>query len=463
MTLDQVILLEKHKDLIKDRTQIIFGEGVTNSSKSFIFGIAFILRIMETPAEQTQFFLGGKSLPVLEKMYMQNPDSFYNIFKAICTYTNAGQGGAKIVINMQGVKPDKIIYLAGYDNKKRWSDILGLTIYGFNIEEINIADNDFISELFIRVFRNGGFLYATSNGGDPDIPVYANHLNKCRPSPKWESQVPKETMIELERSEPSPDYVYYFFNFEDNPTMTEDDKRKLIENTPKDSYQWMTKILGIRGIREGVIYADYMTREKNIIHLDMLSDNESDMAFLNKHGLEIMTIGIDVGGTDHTVFTLNAFTRGYRHDVVVDYMKLNNANHDKIWDEFIKWFMPYYERYSQYFKGGFIDNAAKIMRLTMDSRMKLHLGLRCYGAKKYTIKERVDWGITQLDQGKLLFTQKTEDAYIAFTKGFYTTKSKTDIRSFNNHTHKDIVDSVEYGQAPYTAYIMRNINGVTRL
>ena len=87
--------------------------------------------------------------------------------------------------------------------------------------------------------------------------------------------------------------------------------------------------------------------------------------------------------------------------------------------------MPYYERYSQYFKGGFIDNAAKIMRLTMDSRMKLHLGLRCYGAKKYTIKERVDCGITQLDQGKLLFTQKTEDCYVAFTKGFYTTKSKT--------------------------------------
>ena len=148
---------------------------------------------METPDSHTQFFLGGKTLPVLEKMYIQNPDSFYNIFKPICTYTNAGQGGAKIIINMQGVKPDKIIYLAGYDNKNRWSDILGLTIYGFNIEEINIADNEFINELFIRVFRNGGFLYATSNGGDPDIPVYVDHLNKCRPMGKWEHQVPIRT------------------------------------------------------------------------------------------------------------------------------------------------------------------------------------------------------------------------------------------------------------------------------
>ena len=91
----------------------------------------------------------------------------------------------------------------------------------------------------------------------------------------------------------------------------------------------------------------------------------------------------------------------------------------------------------------------------MDSRLKQQFGLRCYKAPKYTIKERVDWGITQLDQAKLLFTHKAEDIYIAFTKAFYTTKSKTDIRDFSIHTHKDMVDSVEYGQAPYTSYIMR--------
>lgn len=458
MTLDQVILLEKHKDLIKDRHQVIFGEGVTNASKSFIFGIAFLMRIMETPNEQTQFFLGGKTLPVLEKMYIQNPDSFYNIFKPICTYTNAGQGGAKIIVNMQGAKPDKIIYLAGYDNKNRWSDILGLTIYGFDVEEINIADNDFVNELFIRVFRNGGFLYATSNGGDPDTPVYVEHLNKCRPTKKWEHQVPKETMTELERCIPSEDFVYYFFNFEDNPTMKEEDKRKLIDNTPKNSYQWLTKILGIRGIREGVIYANYMTREKNIIHLDMLSNNQDDMDFLNKHGLEVMTIGQDVGGTDNNVLTLNAYTSGFNHQVVVDFFEVNNINHDQIWNEFVKWFAPYYEKYSMYIKGDFIDAAAKIMRLTMDSRLKLHYGLRCYKAYKYTIIERIEAGQTLLDQGRLLFTHRTEPIYESFTKAFYVNTSKTDIRSFNEHKHKDRVDSVEYGQAPYTAYMMRKSN-----
>ncbi len=232
--------------------------------------------------------------------------------------------------------------------------------------------------------------------------------------------------------------------------MTSQQKQDLYANTPKNSYQWMTKILGIRGIREGVIYADYMTRSKNIIKFaDVFGKTP-------KYNVEIMTIGMDVGGTDFTVFTLNVFTQGYRHHIVMDFMELHQANHDKIWDEFIKWFTPYYEMYSMYMKGMFIDNAATIMKLTMDARLKLHLGLRCYGYKKFTIKERVDWGITQLDQGKLLFTEKSEDVYTSFTKAFYTNKSKTDIRAFNNHIHKDRVDSVEYGQAPYTAYMMRN-------
>ena len=261
-------------------------------------------------------------------------------------------------------------------------------------------------------------------------------------------------MNELERTEASDDFIFYFFNFKDNPTMTEEDKRKLIANTPKGSYQWFTKIIGIRGIREGVIYADYMTREKNIIHLDLLGENEEDLAFLNKHGIEIMTLGHDVGGTDNNVITLNIFTTGFKHYIVADFIEFNNANHDEIWDKFVKWFTPYYIKYSMYIKGDFIDSAAKIMRLTMDSRLKAQFNLRCYNAQKFTIKERVDWGVTQLDQGRFLFTQKTEPCYVSFTKAFYTTKSKTDIRAFNKHLHKDRVDSMEYGQAPYTKKMM---------
>jgi len=455
MTLDDVILLEKHRDIIKDRSQVIFAEGVTNASKSFIIGIAFMLRILTEPNEHTQFVLAGESVPVLERMFIQNETSFYNIFEPICEYTRAGQGGARIVISMGDGLNNKTIYLVGYDNKKRWRSILGLTIHGFNIEEVNIADDEFVSEAFIRTFRNGGFMYASCNGGDPDTLVYTEYMNKGRPLDKWADQVPKETWEELNRSIPDDSFRYYFFTFDDNPTMTQAQRKSLIDNTPKDSYQWKTKIIGIRGIREGVIYADYMSREKNIIHLDMLSDNKEDMAYLAPRGIEIITIGQDVGGTDNNVFTLNLFTRNYREHIVVDMLEFNDANHDEVWDRFSEWIKPYWERYAMYMKGAFIDSAAKIMRLTMDDRLKKHYGLRCYKAYKFTIVQRVDAGITQLDQSRLLFTQKSEPCYVSFTKAYYDNSSKTDIRAFPKHEHKDRVDSVEYGQANYTAKMMR--------
>jgi len=455
MTLDEVILLEKHRDIIKDRSQVIFAEGVTNSGKSFILGIAFILRILTEADDRTQFVLAGQSVPVLERLFIQNQASFYNMFKPICEYTRAGQGGARVVITMGNGRPNKTIYLVGYDNKKRWLAILGMTIHGFLIEEINTADDEFVSEAFIRTFRNSGFMYGNCNGGDPDIPVYVDYMNKGRPLDKWAGQVPSETWEELNRSIADEAFRYYFFTFDDNPTMTQLERKALEDNTPKDSYQWKTKILGIRGIREGAIYADYMSREKNIIHLDMLSNNKEDMQFLNARGIEVITLGQDVGGTDNNVITLNVFTKNYNEWIIADFIEFNDANHDEIWDKFVKWFTPYYEQYSMYIKGDFIDSAAKIMRLTMDDRLKRHFNLRCYKAYKYTIIQRIDFGITMLDQQRQLFTQKSEPCYVSFTKAYYDNSSKTDIRDFPKHIHKDRVDGSEYGVAPYTVYMMR--------
>lgn len=208
MTLDQIQITPKLKDILNDDAQVIFGEGTTYAGKSFIFGITFFRRVYHSPKSHNQFVLAGKSLPVLEKMYIHNMASFYNLYKPLCEYTAKGQGGAKILVKTPtGIK---IIYLAGYDNKSRWSDILGLTIHGFNVEEINIADDEFVGELMVRVFRNSGFLLCTSNGGDPDTLVYTDHLNQCRPLPKYAKEVPKETWKELERSKANERFRYYF-------------------------------------------------------------------------------------------------------------------------------------------------------------------------------------------------------------------------------------------------------------
>jgi len=461
MRYNEIKETELYNDIMEDPSPLIFGEGTTNAGKSFIFGLKTIWRVINSPENQNQFVIAGKSLPVLEKMYIQNNTSFYNIdvFNAICKYKNSGTGGARIEVStLTGVKN---IYLLGYDNKRRWTDILGLTLRAINVEEITIADDEFITEAVSRAFRNGGWLICSSNGADPEAFAYTEYLNHARPLDKYIDKVPKKTWDELNSKAPKDGFRYYFFDFNDNPTMTEHEKTSLIDSTPLGSYQYTTKILGLRGIREGVIYAEYMSREKNIIHLDMLSDKKEDIAFLDKHGIEMMTIGQDVGGTDNNEFVIKLFTRGFRHVIDIDFIEFNDVDFDTIWERFYKFFMPYWQRYSQHFKGNFIDSAAKIMRLSMDRRMNANIGIRCYKAYKYRIVDRCDYGIRILDTGRKLFTQKTEKIYVSFTKAFYNNSNKTDIRDFSKHVHKDRVDASEYGEANYIAKMVGYLKPVS--
>lgn len=233
MRVSDLILTEKHIDLLNDDSQVIFAEGVTNSGKSLILGVKFFQKVMSSPANHKQFVIAGTSTPVLEKMFIQNEASFYNMFRPLCSYNAAGTGGAKITVKT--VTGDKYIYLVGYDNSRRWKDILGMKINGFLVEEINTAHNDFIGELFLRTFRNNGFLYCSSNGADDTLKVYVDYLDKGRPLEKYSKEIPDSTWSKLEEQTPNPKFRYYFFTFKDNPDMTPQEVATLFEAIPEGS------------------------------------------------------------------------------------------------------------------------------------------------------------------------------------------------------------------------------------
>jgi hypothetical protein len=75
-------------------------------------------------------------------------------------------------------------------------------------------------------------------------------------------------------------------------------------------------IEGGRGVREGAIFAEYMTYEKNMIPFDDI---------LKKYQIVKYTIGVDVGSADFTVFTLLGFTSGYRECIVIDKLEINKV------------------------------------------------------------------------------------------------------------------------------------------
>ena len=438
----------KFKALLKSDKQIIHCEGVTGSGKSFQLGVKFFFRVFNSPKEDTQFVIAASSVGQVEKIVILQHASFYNIFKPVMEHHSASVGGNHI--EMQTPTGTKIIYLVGYDDKKRFQTILGLDIKGFLTEEAHIAGDAFIREMFTRVYRNQAFLLTSSNGGLPDIVIYKDYLNKARPHPDYAHEVPESTMQELLQSEADDNYEFWYYKFEDNPALDEDDIKQMYKAHPVGSFEYNSKILGIRGFVEGAIYAKYMSLEKNMVKFDDLFTDKTQYPFYK------YTIGIDVGSTDYTVFTLTGFTYGFKEAIMLDREEINHAGADEIWGRFRNWFEPHFRNVARKMHGVFIDSAAQILKATLAPRLMADYGLSIADSFKFTIKERVDWGIRFLHDGRLKFTERTEETYRSFQRALYTENMKgTDIREFSNHKDKDNIDSGEYSITPFIREMLR--------
>jgi hypothetical protein len=402
MKLSEVKLLDKHLDVLRDEARFQFLEGVTGSSKSFIGGIAFFLRVMNSPRGKNQFIVAASSVGTAEKMVIDNPSSFYNLFRGVCDYKKSGTGGARIEVSTE--TDTKRIYLIGYDNKARYKQILGLNIAGFLIEEIQITNDDFVREAFTRLYRDNGFLYATGNAGLPDQLVYQDYLNKGRPVDRWAKDIPTETLRELSEKEPDPNFRYWWFGFRDNPTLTEQQIGELYNSHPPGSFEYNSKILAIRGYVEGLLYAKLMddlfiSKENNGLGKNVrFQDINHGVAF------ERMNVGIDIGDRAKTVFVLSGTTRGHQRAVVIDSHEVTGeADYNEIVRQFNEWFRQYWTIYRGLIKSIRPDAADSLFIKTLRNNIEVRK-VEVIASNKATIAERVAMKEQLLHQNRLVFT-----------------------------------------------------------
>lgn len=410
MTPNDIILYDKHRSVLKDRNRVIFLEGVTGSSKSFIAGLAFYLRVFNTDKSKTQFIIAGSSTTVAEKMFIDNPSSFVNIFKQVCEYKKQGTGGSRIEI--QTPVGLKIIYLVGYDNKARYKQILGLNVHGFLIEEVHIAGDEFIQEAFTRLYRDNGFMYLTGNAGLPDQLVYKNYLNKARPPLEYAHELPAETWTELNSSEQDESFSYYFFRFDDNPMMTQEQIDEMYKIHPVGSFEYNSKIIAVRGYTEGLLYAPYI--DDIWISKDTVG-NRVRLAQINPYTFQKIFVGIDLGATAKTVFVITGITRDYQRAVVLECKVLEGEfDYNDIVNAFNEWIMQWYSLLRR-IDGIYPDSADPLFIKTLRNNILLkHLNIS--GSIKKTIKERIDLKQQLLYQKRLLFTEKADNVRYALAK-----------------------------------------------
>lgn len=246
-----LVLSEKYKAFLKCQTPVEFLEGTTAAGKTTVGIFKFMLKVAQSPKKL--HILAADDTGAAEKNIIQKDLGILDDFGVLVEYKGNGSGEYKmphILFHTSG--GDKIIFVVGYGNRRKWKDALGGQYGCLYIDEINTADIDFVREASMRC----DYLMATLNPDDPSLDVYKEYVNCSRPLPEWADSTPQEIRDEL-IEEPKPGWVHWFFSFDDNAGLSEAKKRQIIQNTPKGTKIYKNKIEGLRGKATGLVFPNF--------------------------------------------------------------------------------------------------------------------------------------------------------------------------------------------------------------
>lgn len=178
---------------------------------------------------------------------------------------------------------DKIVYVMGYGDKKKWQKALGGQYGCLYIDEINTADIDFVREASMRC----DYFMATLNPDDPSLPVYKEYINCSRPLPQFANDAPQEINNML-NEEPKPNWVHWFFSFEHNAGLSPEKIEQIKLNVPKGTKLWKNKIQGLRGRATGLVFSNFERR-----HIVSRAHAKKFVAGENGEAFEYFSAGLD--------------------------------------------------------------------------------------------------------------------------------------------------------------------------
>ncbi len=436
--------------LMADESQILLLAGATGCSKSLVAGHKFADWLLHAPREETQFYIICENMGTGVRNILHNKDSFYNLFD-FCReeYKAAKEGGIQFIFH--GLHGDKTVYIVGADNKNAWSKILGSNPDGLWLEELSVLHIDCIREAFGRALSRRCKLIATTNGGLPTQEFYTEFMNHAKVM--FKDSVPAIELAEM--IEDKPYMHYYHFNMEDDaPHLTEDEKAKLKELYPSNSFYYYSKILGCRGFVEGAAYAQLMDKK---IHLRAFED-------INLNNLQEIGLFVDIGSnkdisrTDKasTIASLVGFSKGYQRIIVLECWKIPSFSHDEIikqCEEKIEW---WWVRYMHKFKKIAIDCAENILINTWRERNRFPTitvkGSVKHVAGQIDLVTRCQLKQQLLVQERLLWSSHAIDSYNAHTRILLDEDgAELDLSVQDN----DIGDSLTYGLTENWNYITK--------
>lgn len=317
--MSNLLLSKKYKDFIRCNAPVEFLEGTTAAGKTTVGIFKFFLKVAQS--EKKYHIIASKDTGTAEKNIINKDLGIVDDFGVLTEYNGNGTKDEKIPhILYHTSKGNKIVYVMGYGDKKKWQKALGGQYGCLYIDEINTADIDFVREASMRC----DYFMATLNPDDPNLLVYKEYINCSRPLDKYKSDTPTE-ILNMLCEEPKAHWVHWFFSFEHNLGLSSEKIEQIKLNVPKGTKLYKNKILGLRGRATGLVFSNFDRK----VHL---KSKEWAKQYLTtdrrKEHFTIFTSGLDTAYSQSSPDTIAMTFFGITNKgvcVQLDERKYNNA------------------------------------------------------------------------------------------------------------------------------------------
>ncbi len=346
-------------------------------------------------------------------------------------------------------KGDKIIYVLGYDNKARWKKALGGQYGCLYIDEINIADMEYVREASMRC----DYLMATLNPDDPNLPIYREYINCSRPLPEWKNETPNE-ILNMLNEEPKPGWVHWFFSFEHNYGLSTEKIEQIKCNVPRGTKLYKNKILGLRGRATGLVFSNF-DRQRHI----------KSKKWAKQQAFTQYSAGLDTAYSQKSPDTIAMSFIGVTKNgvcVLLDERVYNNAELQTpiAPSDTVKNFIDFLDRNSKEWglaRNAFIDNADQATITELNKYKRSHGCIYTFtnAWKKTTIIDRINLQLGWFAENCFFVLEHCKN-YINELE-IYSWQEDKDNTPEDKNDH--MINSVQYAWLPYKKKIGSEING----
>lgn len=330
----------------------------------------------------------------------------------------------------------KIVLITGGGKVNDVARIKGFSLGSVYMTEVNEMAEPFVRECFDRTLAsNKRQIFMDLNPKPPRHWFYVSIL---------------DYHTEQQSQDKRYGFNYEHFTIADNTSISDDQLRQTLATYDRDSQWFKRDILGLRTTAEGRIYEGYRYKDVAVTK-----------EWIKQQFFIDFSIGVDIGGTDATVATINGYTRNYETVVAIDgYYHKQGINQDKDHAQYAKEIVDFIKPWTETYPllatcPVFVDSADKLFRQALNRALSAAglNGMQTVPSyKKDGILDRINTMRILINQGRKKIADHMQQWFSAYEMATWDTDKYADkewVRVDDGSYPVDCLDSDEYSIQPY--------------